>query len=322
MVETWVGSYSKLALFEKCPRAYYYKYVQGLEYSTPALELGKKVHEGIAKFITTGVCSVEIAEFITPRVRQKQGIGTECVEKSIRFQVDDVTVEAVIDLITPDEIIDWKTNWVKNADPRQLILYHYGAKRVGLAGVGNKVYFHYLRYNEDEEVDISTNATAITLDWVKATYAAISETQFEYDLTEDIGIFNKTDNPKNCLTCPYRTVCKNVNTTEDAIKLAREIEELEALLELKKEMLRDYIEEYGEIQTEANLWKLTVVNNWDFDTRKVYDYIQSLGKDPLQFLNCTLTNLKKLKIPEQELERLGTKKITYRLAKSKIKEAR
>jgi len=122
MVEMWTGSYSKLALFERCPRAYYYKYIQGLDYTTPALELGKKVHEGIAKFLTTGECSDEIAEFITPRVRQKQGIGTECVEKSIRFQVDDVTVEAVIDLITPYEIIDWKTNWVRNADPRQLIL--------------------------------------------------------------------------------------------------------------------------------------------------------------------------------------------------------
>ncbi|WP_231503388.1 hypothetical protein [Caldicellulosiruptor bescii] len=27
MVETWTGSYSKLVLFEKCPRAYYYKYI-------------------------------------------------------------------------------------------------------------------------------------------------------------------------------------------------------------------------------------------------------------------------------------------------------
>lgn len=322
MVETWTGSYSKLSLFEKCPRAYYYRYIQGLEYSTPALELGKKVHEGIAKFLTTGEYSDEIAEFITPRVRQKQGIGTECVEKLIKFQIDDITIEAVIDLITPYEIIDWKTNWVKNAEPRQLILYHYGAKRVGLAGVGSKVFFHYLRYNEDEEVDISTNATAITLDWVKATYAAIFETQFEYDITEDISVYNKTDNPKNCLTCPYRTVCNNVNTTEDAVKLAREIEELEALLELKKEMLRNYIEEYREVQTEANVWKLTTVNNWEFDVKKVFDYITTLGKDPLQYLNCTLTNLKKLKLSEQELEKLGTKKITYRLTKTKVKEAR
>lgn len=305
MVETWTGSYSKLVLFEKCRERIITSIFVVMTIQHLLWNLVKKVHEEIAKFITTGVCSIEIAEFITPRVRQKQGIGTECVEKSIRFQVDDVTVEAVIDLITPDEIIDWKTNWVKNADPRQLILYHYGAKRVGLAGVGNKVYFHYLRYNEDEEVDISTNATASTLDWVKATYAAIFETRFEYDLTEDIGVFNKTDNPKNCLTCPYRTVCNNVNTTEDAVKLAREIEELEVLLELKKEMLRDYIEEYGEIQTEANVWKLTVVNNWDFDVKKVYDYIRNLGKDPLEFLNCTFTSLKRLKLSEQELEKVG-----------------
>jgi len=54
----------------------------------------------------------------------------------------------------------------------------------------------------------------------------------------------------------------------------------------------------------------------------VHDYIQGLGEDPLKFLNCTLTNLKKLKIPEQELEHLGTKRVTYRLTKTKNKEAR
>jgi len=230
-------------------------------------------------------------------------------------------LEAVIDVITPYEIIDWKTNWVKNADPRQLILYHYGAKRVGLTGVGTKVYFHYLRYNEDVEVDVSTNTTATTLDWVKAMYETISETQLEYDLTEDVDVFSKTDNPENCLTCPYKNICNGVNTIEDAVRLAKEIEELEATLELKKEMLRNYIEEFGDVATDTATWKLTTVNNWDFDVRKVFEYIQDLGKDPLQYLNCTLTNIKRLKLPEQELEKLGTKKITYRLTKVKNKEA-
>ncbi|WAM36640.1 PD-(D/E)XK nuclease family protein [Caldicellulosiruptor acetigenus] len=320
MVETWTGSYSKLALFEKCPRAYFYKYIQGLEYSTPALELGKRIHEGIARFITTGEETAEIADFLTGKVYALKGTPQEFVERPIRFSVDGIQMDGVIDVVANGQIIDWKTNWVKNSDPRQLLLYTHGARQEGLDV--EKALFHYLRYAEDVEIDLQEENIQKTLDWTKQMLENIAECQFDYDLSEDIEVFPKTSDFGVCLKCPYKSLCNSVSTAEDVIKLAKEIEELENLLELKKEMLRDYIEEFGEVNTGTSVWKLTVVNNWDFDTRKVYDYIQSLGKDPLQFLNCTLTNLKKLKITEQELEHLGTKRVTYRLTKTKNKEAR
>lgn len=320
MVETWVGSYSKLALFEKCPRAYFYKYIQGLEYSTPALELGRKVHEGIAKFITTGEIIDEVAEFLTHKVYSLKGIPQEFVEKPVKFSVNGMQMEGVIDVIVSGQIVDWKTNWVKNSDPKQLLLYTYGARQEGLDV--EKAVFHYLRYDEDVKIDLQEENIQKTLDWVKQILENIAECQLDYDLSGDIEAFSKTTNSAECLRCPYRNLCNNVSNVEDAVTLVREIEELEALLELKKEMLRGYIEEYGEIQTEANIWKLVAVNNWDFDVKKVYEYVRNLGKDPLEFLNCTFTSLKKLKLSEQELEKLGTKKITYRLTKTKSKEAR
>lgn len=48
------GSYSKLQLFERCQRAFYFKYVKNMEYTTPAMEFGKIIHEELAKFLTTG----------------------------------------------------------------------------------------------------------------------------------------------------------------------------------------------------------------------------------------------------------------------------
>ncbi|WPX08123.1 RecB family exonuclease [Anaerocellum danielii] len=319
MVETWTGSYSKLVLFEKCERAYYYKYIEGIEYTTPALEFGRKVHESIAKFITTGELDETVAEFITERVRQFKGTPQEFVERPIKFLVDGIPMDGFVDIVVNGQIIDWKTNWNRNADEKQLLLYAYGLNQEGFEI--NSAAFHYLRYGEDVPVELSEKNIQQTLDWTKQVLENIKDAELDFELSEDINTFKKAESTATCLTCPFKTICNGINTVDEAKRLAKEIEELESVLELKKELLRNFVEEYGEITTDTSVWKLTIVNNWDFDTKKVFDFIQSLGKDPLQYLNCTLTNLKKLKLTEQDLEKLGTKKITYRLTKTKAKEA-
>lgn len=316
MLEMWCGSYSKLALFEKCPRAYFYRYKQKLDYTTPALEYGKKVHEQIAKFLIYGEVDEEFRYFITPRVKQlaEVNLTQENIERRIEFRINGFQMTGILDVVTDSKIIDWKTNWNKDASPRQLQLYAYGAKQAGLNI--QKAFLHYLRYSEDVEVPVDD--TKETIDWTKRILEQIANAEFMFEMTEDIEEFPKTNDTVNCLSCPYRVICHGASNQEDARRLAKEIEELESVLELKKEALKNYIEEFGEVTTDRNVWRLTTVNNWNFDTAKVYEYITKLGKDPLKYMNVTLTSLKKLKLSEDELYKLGENKITLRLTKSKV----
>ncbi|MEZ0535955.1 RecB family exonuclease [Caldicellulosiruptoraceae bacterium PP1] len=318
MLELWNGSFSKLTLFERCPKAYYYKYIAGIEYTTPAMELGKRIHEGIARFITTGEYNEELNPYLNSRVRQLQPQPVELVERKFKFNLDGIVMDGVIDIIVEKErkIIDWKTSWQKTADPRQLYLYYHFTKKEGFDI--NNVAFHYLRFNEEKDLKLDEKQIQETLDWAKKTMEEISEKEFLFTTSEDINEFTPTENTQNCLKCPYKTVCNNVKDVEDITELAKQIEELEAQLELKKEMLKQYIDENGEVKTDNSIWKLTTVNSYDFDIKKVSDYIKSLGKDPLQYLNVTLTSLKKLKLTDEQLEKLGTKKISLRLTNSKL----
>lgn len=321
MLELWNGSFSKLTLFERCPKAYYYKYIAGIEYTTPAMELGKRIHEGVAKFLTTGEYNEfneELKPFLNNRVRQLQPQPAELVERKFKFNLDGIVMDGVIDIIVEKEgkIIDWKTSWQKTADPRQLHLYYYFTNKEGFDV--RKVAFHYLRFNEEKDLKLDEKQIQETLDWAKKTMEEISEKEFLFATTEDINEFTQTEKIQDCLACPYKAICNNVKEVNDIVEFAKEIEELEAKLKLKKEMLKQYIDENGEVKTDNNVWKLTLVNEFDFDVKKVSDYIKSLGKDPLQYLNVTLTSLKKLKLTDEQLEKLGTKKISLRLTNSKV----
>lgn len=309
-------SFSKLSKFEKCPRLYYWDYIEKLGLSTPSLEFGKQVHEAIAKFIATGEVDSNYKDFITWRVVHCRNTGADMIESPVRFQIDGVDFVGIVDAVLGNNIVDWKTNWLKNADPKQLYLYSYALKQNGLDI--KQAIFHYLRYHEDVVYDVTESEINKALDWAKRLIQQIIETTLIYEET-GAPAFEQTTDYKQCMSCAYKEMCHKVNTHEEVVALALEIEKLRNELELKEEMLKNYIAEFGEVVTETGVWRLTPVNTWELDTKKTAEYIRNCGYDPLEILTCTATNLKKkLGVDDSVLETLGTKKVSYRLAKQKL----
>lgn len=319
LIDVMKGSYSRLQLFEKCQKAFYYKYVKGIEYSTPAMEFGKIIHEELAKFLTTGVEGENVKQFLTQKVRHYAGVHPEYVEFELKFTSPfGMEYTAVIDLFDnrTSKVLDWKTSWQRSSDVKQLYLYANALKQNGYEP--RYLSFFYLRYNEEIETELEQNKLIETLDWVAKVEETINEKVFLYSMSGDENEFDK--NYSSCRGCPYSAVClgENITNKQKALELAKFIEELEAKLNAAKDALKTYLEETGEeLVTDSGVWRLTPVNSFSFDTRKVWEYIKSLGKDPIEFANFTLTSLKKLKISEDVLEQLGERSITYQLRKTK-----
>jgi len=312
------GSYSKLQLFERCQRAFYFKYVKNMEYTTPAMEFGKIIHEELAKFLTTGAEGKNVKQFITPKVRRYVGVNPEYVELELKFNLPSGTeYTAVIDLFENNtaKVLDWKTGWQKEADIRQLYIYAYALKKNGVKP--EKLSFFYLRFDKEDEFAMSTDKLNETIDWMDRIEDSMNEKLFLYS-SEGEEEFEK--NYSSCKGCPYAKLClgEDIASKEKAIEIAMYIDELEAKLNAAREALKIYLEQTGEeLITDSGVWRLTPVNSFSFDTRKVWKYIKSLGKDPIEFANFTLTSLKKLKISEDVLEQLGERSITYQLRKTK-----
>lgn len=319
LTDVMKGSYSKLQLFEKCQMAFYYRYIKQLEYTTPAMEFGKTIHEELAKFLTTGVEGENVKQFLTQKVRHYAGVHPECVEFELKFKSPAGTeYTAVIDLFDnrTAKVIDWKTSWQKDSDVKQLYIYAHALEQNGYKP--RYLSFFWLRYNEETEMELRQNKMVETLDWMSRVEEMMNEKVFLYSMSGIEEEFEK--NYSSCRGCPYSAVClgENITDKQKALELAKYIEELEAKLNAAKDALKTYLEETGEeLVTDSGVWRLTPVNSFSFDTRKVWKYIQSLGKDPIEFANFTLTSLKKLKISEDVLEQLGERSITYQLRKTK-----
>ncbi|WAM33284.1 RecB family exonuclease [Caldicellulosiruptor morganii] len=313
------GSYSKLQLFERCERAFYFKYVKNMEYTTPAMEFGKIIHEELAKFLTTGVEGENVKQFLTQKVRRYAGVNPEYVELQLKFNSPSGTeYTAVIDLFENNtaKVLDWKTGWQKEADVRQLYIYAYALKKNGEKP--EKLSFFYLRFDKEDEFTLSSDKLNETIDWMDRIEDSMNEKLFLYSVSEDEEEFER--NYSSCRGCPYAKLClgEDIANREKAIEIAMYIDELEAKLNAAREALKTYLEQTGEeLVTDSGVWRLTPVNSFSFDTRKVWEYIKSLGKDPIEFANFTLTSLKKLKISEDILEQLGERNVTYQLRKTK-----
>ncbi|ABP68172.1 hypothetical protein Csac_2600 [Caldicellulosiruptor saccharolyticus DSM 8903] len=153
LIDVMKGSYSRLQLFEKCQKAFYYKYVKGIEYTTPAMEFGRIIHEELAKFLTTGVEGENVKQFLTQKVKHYAGVHPEYVEFELKFTSPAGTeYTAVIDLFDnrTSKVLDWKTSWQKSSDVKQLYLYANALKQNGYEtryrDLSRILCFHFIAY--------------------------------------------------------------------------------------------------------------------------------------------------------------------------------
>lgn len=325
---SWYGSFSKLSTYERCNRAYFLKYIKEEPYNTPESELGKKVHSLLAEYLKNNIIIDEsLTGFITNYVRHIKSyynIVNDNIEKKLTFKVGEYDFVGYVDLILPNDIsntiIDWKTSWISDyTDSRQLLLYAYGLLQNDIPV--NELKFVYLRTNEMVNVDMNMDNINSVVDWANKTAQEIADKTFmSIDDNNNSEYFPMTNSTHDCLVCPYKNICHS-HINIDISSIADEVNMLEEQLKLKKDILRRYIQEFGEIQTNKGTWKFTDVTNWDFDIEKVYNKLVELNVNPLEYLSATATNLKKV-LNENQLSEIGIPKKTVKLNFYKAKKAK
>ena len=113
---------------------------------------------------------------------------------------------------------------------------------------------------------------------------------------------------------------ENGMTVEEAVRLANEIERIEAAAKLMKADLRRFVEQQGPVETVDTIWDINEAVSYKFDSAQLKDVAQHIalgGDNPWDFLGINAANLKKLGWDEAFLANLGKKTVTKRFASRK-----
>lgn len=115
---------------------------------------------------------------------------------------------------------------------------------------------------------------------------------------------------------------KTITYQEEAIKLANEINRLEAALKQMKNELKKYVQEHGAVDTGEEIWDFYESVSWKFDKDGLKEVARNIaleGMDPWELMNVTKTNLNKLGWDDDFLSKLGKKRVTKRFTSRKNK---
>jgi hypothetical protein len=115
-----------------------------------------------------------------------------------------------------------------------------------------------------------------------------------------------------------------ITTPEEAVRVAQEIERLEAVVAAMKNTLKKYVEETGQpVETVDQVWNKWPTESWEFTPEKLKELCQEIaieGHNPWELLSLTKSNLEKIGWTDEALSRFGKKKISYRFDKRKRKK--
>lgn len=243
-------SYSRINTFLKCPRKFYLRYIEGLEEPpTPAMQIGKSVHEALDTLIKNRGDMLKALEkldtlpkqdYTTAKrrfntgVRMLQGLPVAASEllfgfdnkfNKVDFDSPNCFFRGVIDLVIRNgdgsySVRDWKTGW-SEPDPRQVFIYSLPLIRAGL-NVNDAGFFLlatggvYPYAITDIEVDSAFNF--ITRKW-QLIKERLEEA--EYESVDPIEKF-QPDVSGGCSYCSFHERCKlpSVQGIEDEIRNA------------------------------------------------------------------------------------------------------
>ena len=250
-------SYSRLDTFLRCPRKFYLRYIEGLkDKATPAMEIGKCVHEALDTLIKTGgdmlqalekINTLSQQDYTTARKRFKTGVrtlqGLRVAASELRFGFDskfnkvdfdspDCFFRGVIDLVINNgdgsySVRDWKTGW-SDPDPRQVLIYSLPLIRNGIR-VNDAGFFllatggMYSYPIDDLEVNSAFNFISKTWQLIKDRLE-----EAESNNVDPLETFQPNVS-SGCSYCSFRERCKlsETNGIEEEIRNA-EIEKQSA----------------------------------------------------------------------------------------------
>lgn len=356
MKETF--SYSKLDRYCTCPRSYYLKYIARIpEKPSKATMLGQAVHAVLAViqeiYDKTGVVSLWIADLLSqplgkayrvepaeiaslvsqPAVNEEIEKGGQAEE---HFQVElqpGIVLEGYIELWRDNgeriEVIDWKTgrNIYFPCETRQLPLHAYHLWRETGKPVTGKLVF--LACGKVFEEEIGRSQIEEATEWAVTTAQEILQKKQQLQEIPADVLFPA--NPSQvCSNCGYAELCtgeaapcEQPRDYDEAVKLAAEIVQLEAVLKNKKEALYQYIDGTGiNVPVGSKEFRLIGEGYWKWTPeaiRNVYRYALEKGVDPFRYFSFTATGAQKLGLTEEQIRAFGAewkkKKPALRLVK-------
>lgn len=103
----------------------------------------------------------------------------------------------------------------------------------------------------------------------------------------------------------------NIETAEDAEKLAQEIERYDAALKLMKDKLKAFVKLNGPVKANGKVWDNMKSSSWHFepDNLKALAGMMAFeGINPFEYLTLSAAALRKLKWSEEVISHYGVKK--------------
>lgn len=113
---------------------------------------------------------------------------------------------------------------------------------------------------------------------------------------------------------------KPVETIEQAVQLANEIERLEAVLKSMREELKYFVDKNGAVETSDKVWDYSNSISWSFGSEQLKTMSQDMvleGINAWDILSISSTGLKKLDWDDNILAKYGKKKATKRFSSHK-----
>lgn len=351
-------SFSRLQLFERCPAAFYYKYLLELpEGDQQALILGKIVHTAIDRYLSGDTLdhAVQTAVAGAPVPLDEREVYTLASHPTVMAIIGgsseecfhlpltpsgNITLLGYIDWSARDDtalhIIDWKTNRspYDPTDNHQLGLYAWAMSQVtGVEEVYGELVF--LRYPSSRQLYGHTYTHADMEDarqWAISLATRIEDLLTKLDAgTDGLSLF--PDQPgMHCQHCGYAGLCVRstkispITVTDHAaaVKLATEVIRLESALGDYKESLKAWAKANGDIVVGDAAFSFVPSVSWGFSSEQLYDLCAELhdqGIDVFQYLSLTAANLKKIGVGDDRLSQFGKKKVTNTFRLMKQKEA-
>lgn len=122
------------------------------------------------------------------------------------------------------------------------------------------------------------------------------------------------------------SIVEEIETLEEAVKLANEIERAEAAVKQMKEQLKAFVKENGDVETIDKVWGFSSSVSWKFEGDALKQLSQDIvleGHNPWDMLTLPKDSLNKLGWGEDVLSQYGTKKETNRFSsrKSNLKQS-
>lgn len=222
------------------------------------------------------------------------GLGLTAEGLPCDFMADNVFLRAKIDRLdlnaTSVKITDYKTGFGGKADAFQCNIYAYMVSKHYPNIQNFEVVIHYVRTNWKETWRFSRDK----LSGIEFQIRAITEA-IENDKNFKAKPGSRCSNCMVAFACDRKaSSIKTIEKIKNAEKVAGDILALEAQIEAKKEMLKSWVQDNGEVSVNGEKFSFFPMETMKSDTRELSSALIKNNIEPWDYLKGDTTKIKKL----------------------------